>query len=747
MRNFFLAAILLLIFSTVYVFPDPLLQVRSNSSGVFLMRSGDYKKALDEVLRDTSEADSIFRFFKLAVIHNNLCNYSKSLFLFKLLAKKTPQISPVCYEYIGDIEQSQKHCDKALAAYLAALGCKYPDKYKYHIFSKIKTLINRDSTVLVKTPWLVEYFKWLGPEPQVANQVAQADLLDSLLLQKNWSRIDTVLADSSFDSGRLCAFAQKIFKNDSNDIATKSIYKLAQSVFTCKKFKFADSLFSLLEKRKDFRKSVPQGQFLYLKAQLSYNFGDYDNAIRNYKKYIQNFGISSDVVMAIARAYRKLDKDDEAGIWYQKFLDLYPSHSLYQEVLWLRAWQLEDKKHYVKAIEDYRKIYTRFPDGNRAEEAYLREALCYYRMENYKPAIAILDKYIKKNSASSQCLAEYFWKAKCLLALDSLDGARTQFSQVSQSEPFDYYSHRARQIMVILGDTSGLSIDSIYDFSRAAVWLDSISPVNAYKQLSGTDSAYLQCGTILASIGAIDDADIFLSPLEQSLPGNLKLQFELANLYFAVEASGPAYRIARKLAWRIPVGSRSNLPMAVYSLLFPSFYADYIKEKALLYNVDPFLVSAVIRQESIFNPKIVSPAGAIGLMQIMPYTGKKVAEKIGDTFVKDSLYSPWSNIKYGTCYLRELLDQFKDNLVLVLAGYNGGPDNVSKWYDKNKGEEFDLFVEDLVFSETRGYVKRVLANYWTYRYLSTFSGYSYGHVPAINREPVKISNTKDSLIK
>lgn len=738
---------LLAIFPAIATAANSALPVRTNSAGVLLIRNGDYKGALDEILKDTVESDSAFRFFKLAVVHYNLCDYNKSLFLFKLLAKKCPDISPICYEFIGDIEHSQKHCDFALTSYLSALSSKYPDKYKYHIFAKIKALINRDSTALLKTPWLGEYLQWLGPVPQAAQQTQAVDLLDSLFIQKKWSRIDTVLADSSFENDRLYAFAQKVFKNDSSGISSKSIYKIAQAVFSCKKFKFADSLFSLLEKRKDFRESVPQGPFLYLKAQLSYNTGDYDTAIKQYKKYVQKFGMSSDVVMAIARAYRKLDKDDDAGTWYQKFLDLYPSHSLYQEVLWLRAWQLEDKNRYAQAIEDYKKIYTRFPDGNRAEEAYVRQALCYYRMENYKAAVAILDKYIKKNSASSQCLAQYFWKAKCLLALDSLEKARAILSEVSKSEPFDYYSHRSRQLLVIFGDTSGLSIDSIYDFKKAALWLDSISPRNSFKQLSGNDSAYLQCGTFLASVGAIDDADVFLSPLEQSFPGNLRLQFELSTLYLAAEASGPAYRIAHKLTWRIPVGCRSNLPLAVYSLLFPSFYADYILKQANFFNVDPFLVSAVIRQESIFNPKIVSPAGAIGLMQLMPFTGKKVAEKIGDSFIQDSLSSPFSNIKYGTYYLRELLDQFKDNLVLVLAGYNGGPDNAKKWYDKNKSEEFDLFVEDLVFSETRGYVKRVLANYWTYRYLSTIPGYSYGRISVKNGRSVKISSTKDSLGK
>jgi soluble lytic murein transglycosylase len=85
-----------------------------------------------------------------------------------------------------------------------------------------------------------------------------------------------------------------------------------------------------------------------------------------------------------------------------------------------------------------------------------------------------------------------------------------------------------------------------------------------------------------------------------------------------------------------------------------------------------------------------------------------------------------TNIRYGTSYLRELLDEFNDNIVLVIAGYNGGPINAKRWFEVNKDQDFDLFIEDIEFTETRTYVKKVLSNYWTYRLLSKYPGYTYG---------------------
>ena len=125
-----------------------------------------------------------------------------------------------------------------------------------------------------------------------------------------------------------------------------------------------------------------------------------------------------------------------------------------------------------------------------------------------------------------------------------------------------------------------------------------------------------------------------------------------------------------------------------------------------------------MRQESVFNPVIVSRAGALGLMQLMPSTAKDVATEMSETFVEDSLTRLSTNIRYGSHYLKKLLDKFGGNMVLALAAYNGGPPMVMEWLEKNKHKTFDLFIEDIGYDETRGYVKKVLANYWTYRGLA-----------------------------
>jgi soluble lytic murein transglycosylase len=167
------------------------------------------------------------------------------------------------------------------------------------------------------------------------------------------------------------------------------------------------------------------------------------------------------------------------------------------------------------------------------------------------------------------------------------------------------------------------------------------------------------------------------------------------------------------------------MPLQILTILYPPFYSPNITQSAVRFDVDPLFVSAVMRQESIFDKHIVSPAGAIGLMQIMPNTGRGIARELKEEYADDSLYSYAYNIRFGTFYLRKRLTQFKGDHVLALCSYNAGPNNAIRWRDRNRALEYDLFVENVGFFETRGYVKKVMGNYWTYKMLVDTPGYEY----------------------
>ena len=147
--------------------------------------------------------------------------------------------------------------------------------------------------------------------------------------------------------------------------------------------------------------------------------------------------------------------------------------------------------------------------------------------------------------------------------------------------------------------------------------------------------------------------------------------------------------------------------------LYPQMYEDIVIKYAETYNVEAALAQAVIREESRFNERALSSSGAIGLMQIMPDTGKWIAEQLNDDF--GDLYDVDRNIRYGIWYLAELSNEFGGNRILTLSAYNAGRGTVWDWIDEyGWNKDFDD-IDAIPYTETRKYVKRVLKSYDKYR--------------------------------
>ncbi len=155
-----------------------------------------------------------------------------------------------------------------------------------------------------------------------------------------------------------------------------------------------------------------------------------------------------------------------------------------------------------------------------------------------------------------------------------------------------------------------------------------------------------------------------------------------------------------------------------WRVFYPLPYKELIFSQAAKNNVDPYLVAAIIKTESNFAPSAESPMGARGIMQIMPDTGAWAAEKMGlRDFHPDDLYDPKTSIRIGCWYISNLNTEFRGNKMLVIAAYNGGRGNVREWLEKGRWTGEHASVDQIPFTETREYVKKVLRNYSWYRYL------------------------------
>ena len=186
-----------------------------------------------------------------------------------------------------------------------------------------------------------------------------------------------------------------------------------------------------------------------------------------------------------------------------------------------------------------------------------------------------------------------------------------------------------------------------------------------------------------------------------------------------------AARLAHRWDWRyqaIVTAARAE-HWDDLELRFPLAYRDRVMANAGAESpVDPAWVYAVIRQESSFRPDARSPVGALGLMQIMPATGRQIAQELQDVTAMPNLLQPEINIRYGAYYLQQILQRLQNNPVLATAAYNAGPHKVARWLPSGDPLPADVWTETIPYRETRAYVQRVMEYAVVYRFLLDLPG-------------------------
>jgi len=160
-----------------------------------------------------------------------------------------------------------------------------------------------------------------------------------------------------------------------------------------------------------------------------------------------------------------------------------------------------------------------------------------------------------------------------------------------------------------------------------------------------------------------------------------------------------------------------KLPPEILRIIFPLDYWELVEKYSAANHLDPYLVSALMAQESTFTAEIRSSADARGLMQVMPATGRLYARKLGiRPFSTASLLQAETNVRIGARYLRDLVDRF-GGVHYALASYNAGDSRVVAWLKEAPGLPTDEFIDSIPFPETQNYVKRILGTAEDYRRL------------------------------
>ncbi|MGB9597728.1 MAG: lytic transglycosylase domain-containing protein, partial [Candidatus Poribacteria bacterium] len=242
------------------------------------------------------------------------------------------------------------------------------------------------------------------------------------------------------------------------------------------------------------------------------------------------------------------------------------------------------------------------------------------------------------------------------------------------------------------------------------------------------------------SFGIYDDAiDVYTTANE----AGVALESAYYNLSTCYKMMGD-YRRSWAYAWNLVQlpnvrGKRGELPHQIYNKLYPASYSDLVFKYSKSNKIDPYLVFAVILEESRFDPNAISRSNANGLMQVMPDTGKYIAKQIDlKKFSVENLFDPDTNIKLGSWYMSNLINSFNNYiksyfsnknidkqsldyneiaLILAVGGYNGGPNRIKNWIEEYEIDDIDEFVESIPIQETKNYIKKVMDSYETYKSL------------------------------
>jgi len=378
--------------------------------------------------------------------------------------------------------------------------------------------------------------------------------------------------------------------------------------------------------------------------------------------------------------------------------------------------------HYATSDDDaaadqvYREILAKFPKHRYAERAAWKAGWTDYRNRRFAEAAAIFESAAVTFPRADNRPAWLYWSGRSRDQIGDASTANARYRLVVTDYANSYYGRLASGLLSsrrqpLTADAAGLTPSSvapgktppsegvIRELTALQLFDDALREVQ-YAQAVWGDTPQLQATTAWIRH-------------QQGL--GLKAQERFVALRGAINTMRRAYP-------QFLAAGGEEIPQDVLRIIFPLDYWPLIDKYSRQLDLDPYLMAALMAQESTFTPEIRSSANARGLMQLMPSTARRYATKLGiRPFTTALLSQPEINVRIGSYYFKELMDQF-GGAHYALASYNAGEHRVTRWLKEAPGLPTDEFIDNIPFPETQTYVKRILGTAEDYRRL-------YGNAP------------------
>ncbi|MCY3810041.1 MAG: transglycosylase SLT domain-containing protein [Gemmatimonadetes bacterium] len=403
--------------------------------------------------------------------------------------------------------------------------------------------------------------------------------------------------------------------------------------------------------------------------------------------------IASAALAALAGLRARQGRRAEAEALRRELLERFPAHPDALDVLFFRATDQHGAGRLDDAITGYRSVVSASPSANRAGLAWMRWAQIHLGREEWGAALEIFGGYLVEFPSGRRWEEASYWGAFAARQLGRDDLAERLLARLLSESPLSYYA-------LLAAELEGREFAPALPAGEDPVeppWL----------------AAEIELLSLLEEAGLHDGVEAQLALVRGAVQSSDGHALALASALIAGGHVLGGIRLGLEVRER---GRRWDMHLA--RIVYPFPYRALIEARAHEAGVDPYLVAGLIRQESAFEPAIASGAGAVGLMQIMPATGRNLAAGAGISgFHTADLETPEVNVRLGTDFLATLLDRYDGHLPLALSAYNAGPTRANRWRQMPEASDPHRFTERIPFAETREYVRRVTRNRALYRWL------------------------------
>jgi soluble lytic murein transglycosylase len=423
----------------------------------------------------------------------------------------------------------------------------------------------------------------------------------------------------------------------------------------------------------------------------------------------------------LSRSKMRQERYDEAIAVLDEYARRYPRGPHMELVYYYRAWLPYDHRDNIKAIDGFKTYIARYGKrGSKSTFIYGFLAWAYMREKRWQEAINTFEEMLTFGNPIVAGKALY-WQAYAYEELGKREEAMGKLNALRRQYPVSYYGVLGEQLRARLEGKDARA--SQVWFPEGAGTYDDTPPYTLEQLDVSGHPAHVRAQwdkvKLLVAMDEPREARAAIRPIFDKLlskvPASQRRDW-LRTLSYAVQDYHRVWQIGAKgtISWLPPTPDPDPIRS---TMAYPRAYASVVHDVAAEFKLPPYLIWAIMRQESRYKPEAISHTDAVGALQMIPQTARLVARDLGIEYNPRTFHYPEVGFRFSAYYMRKLLDLFGGMITPMASSYNTGPGPIARWFKKNPDASFPWLIEEFEYNEGRAYGRKVTEHMTRYVYL------------------------------